>query len=98
VTLFTREVADDHIVYALFIAAEQDYERLNETFSRMISSLRVDASAAHAADARQSRDHSVSGSGLVVPTGTVLMVSFREALSSAASRPGDRFVAEVVEP
>jgi Zn-dependent protease with chaperone function len=56
VTLFTREVADDHIVYVLFIAAERDYERLNETFNRMISSLRVDADAAHSAGAQQSRD------------------------------------------
>lgn len=98
VTLFTREVADDHIVYALFIAAEQDYERLNETFSRMISTLQVDAEAAHAADAGQRRDRSVSGSGAVVPAGTVLMVSFEEPLSSATSRAGDRFAAEVVEP
>lgn len=48
VALFTREVADDQIIYALFIAAERDYERLNETFNRMISSLtaRCDAQRA----------------------------------------------------
>ena len=45
VTLFTREVADDQIIYALFIAAERDYERLNETFNRMISSLTVSTAA-----------------------------------------------------
>ena len=47
VTLFTREVADNHIIYALFIAPQQDYERLNETFNRMISSLQVSDEATH---------------------------------------------------
>lgn len=50
ITLFTREVADDHIIYALFIAAEQDYKRLNETFNRMISSLQVDTESKHASN------------------------------------------------
>jgi hypothetical protein len=45
--MVTREVADKHIIYALFIAAQQDYERLNETFSRMISSLQVSDEATH---------------------------------------------------
>jgi len=49
VTLFTREVADDQIIYALFIAAERDYQRLNETFNRMISSLQVSAEPKHGA-------------------------------------------------
>ena len=52
VTLFTREVADDHIIYALFIAALQDYQRLNETFNRMISSLQVSAEATHESNTR----------------------------------------------
>jgi hypothetical protein len=52
VTLFTREVADDHIIYGLFIAAEQDYNRLNETFNRMITSLQVDTEATHASNSR----------------------------------------------
>ncbi len=60
ITLFTREVDDDHIVYALFIAAERDYERLNETFNRMISSLAVNAHASHSSNARGSDDRSVS--------------------------------------
>ena len=103
VTLFTREVDDDHIIYALFIAAERDYERLNETFNRMISSLMVSTNATHRSNARQSDNRSqsdnraVSG-GFIVPTGTVLMVGFQEPLSSATSRAGDRFTAEVVEP
>jgi Zn-dependent protease with chaperone function len=50
ITLFAREVADDHIIYALFIAAEQDYKRLNETFNRMISSLQVGTEARHASN------------------------------------------------
>jgi len=61
ITLFTREVADDHIIYALFIAAERDYERLNETFNRMISSLEVNTHATHSSDARQSDNGAVSG-------------------------------------
>jgi hypothetical protein len=52
ITLFAREVADDHIIYALFIAAEQDYKRLNETFNRMITSLQVDTEAKHASNTR----------------------------------------------
>jgi hypothetical protein len=98
VTLFTREVADDHIIYALFIADERDYERLNETFNRMISSLTVNTNATHSSSARQSDNRSVSGGGFIVPTGTVLMVGFQEPLSSATSRAGDRFTAKVVEP
>jgi hypothetical protein len=103
VTLFAREVADDHIIYALFIAAERDYGRLNETFNRMISSLEVSDVETHGGNARQSDNRSrsdnraVSG-GFIVPTGTVLMVGFQEPLSSATSRAGDRFTAEVVEP
>ena len=53
ITVFTREVADDHIIYALFIAPEQDYERLNETFNRMISSLQVSDEATHESNAVQ---------------------------------------------
>lgn len=52
ITLFAREVADDHIIYALFIAAEQDYKRLSETFNRMITSLQVDTEAKHASNTR----------------------------------------------
>lgn len=98
VTLFTREVADDHIIYALFIAAERDYERLNETFNRMVSSLMVNDDGTHSGNARQSNNRSVSGGSYIVPTGTVLMVGFQEALSSTASKAGDRFTAKVMEP
>jgi hypothetical protein len=55
VTLFTREVADDQIIYALFIAAERDYERLNETFNRMISSLTVSTDATRGSNTPRSR-------------------------------------------
>jgi Zn-dependent protease with chaperone function len=98
VTLFTREVADDHIIYALFIAAERDYDRLNETFNRMISSLEVSDHGTHGGNARQSNNRSVSGGSYIVPTGTVLMVGFQEALSSTESKAGDRFTAKVMEP
>ena len=98
VTLFTREVADDQIIYALFIAAERDYERLNETFNRMISSLTVSTDATRSSNTRDNDDRSVSSRNAVVPAGTVLMVVFKETLSSATSRDGDRFRAEVVDP
>jgi len=55
VTLFTREVADDQIIYALFIAAERDYERLNETFNRMISSLTVSTNATRGSNSARQR-------------------------------------------
>ena len=47
VTVFTRELPDDHIIYALFIAPGQDYGQLHGTFTRMIGSLRVNGDAAH---------------------------------------------------
>jgi beta-barrel assembly-enhancing protease len=98
ITLFTRAVADDHIIYALFIAAERDYERLNETFNRMISSLKVSTHAAHSSNVRDSDDRSLSRGSSPVPSGTVLTVGFQETLSSAESRVGDRFTAEVLKP
>jgi len=98
VTLFTREVDDEDIIYALFIAAERDYARLNETFNRMISSLAVNANATRSSNTRRSDSRSLANSLPLVPPGTVLMVSFQETLSSADSRAGDRFTANVVEP
>ena len=47
VTVFARELPDDHVLYALFIAPGSDYAALRATFNRMISSLRVDDRAAH---------------------------------------------------
>jgi Zn-dependent protease with chaperone function len=47
VTVFTRELPDDDVVYALFIAPGQDYDGLRKTFDRMISSLQVNDAAAH---------------------------------------------------
>jgi hypothetical protein len=47
VTVFTRELPDDHVVYALFIAPGQDYGQLHGTFTRMIGSLRVSDEATH---------------------------------------------------
>jgi len=47
VTLFTRELPDDHVIYALFIAPAVDYDALRPTFERMVSSLRVNDEAAH---------------------------------------------------
>ncbi len=47
VTLFTRELPDDHVIYALFIAPAAGYDELRPTFERMVSSLRVNDEAAH---------------------------------------------------
>ena len=47
VTIFTRELPDHHVLYALFIAPGRDYTALSRTFQRMISSLRVDDHASH---------------------------------------------------
>jgi len=47
VTLYTRELADDHVVYALFIAPGEDYADLRSLFDRMASSLRVNDEVAH---------------------------------------------------
>lgn len=47
VTVFTRELRGERIIYALFIAPGQDYGQLHGTFTRMIGSLRVSDDAAH---------------------------------------------------
>lgn len=47
VTLFTRALADDDVIYALFIVPGQDYGELRTTFDRMIASLEVNDRAVH---------------------------------------------------
>ncbi len=47
VTVFTRELTDDDVIYALFIAPGRDYDQLRKTFDRMITSLEVNDRAAH---------------------------------------------------
>jgi len=47
VTVFARELRDDDVIYALFIAPGQDYSELRRTFDRMISSLQVNDRAVH---------------------------------------------------
>ena len=104
VTVFAREIPDEHVIYALFIAPQQDYDRLNETFNRMISSVRVSdaqthsSSSEHGVGSRSSGEGSLSARGTTVPAGTVLMVSFARTVSSADSHSGDRFTARVVDP
>jgi Zn-dependent protease with chaperone function len=103
VTVFTREIPDEHVVYALFIAPQQDYDRLNETFNRMISSLEVRDDETHSSNrGRNARQDEVSLASVsntaTVPSGTVLKVSFLQTLSSGSSQPDDRFTAEIVEP
>jgi hypothetical protein len=47
VTVFTRELPDDHVIYALFIAPGRDYAELKGTFTRMIGSLQMTDESAH---------------------------------------------------
>jgi Zn-dependent protease with chaperone function len=47
VTVFTRELRDRHVLYALFVAPAQDYSVLSQTFQSMVASLRVNDEAAH---------------------------------------------------
>jgi Zn-dependent protease with chaperone function len=47
VTVFTRELPDGHVLYALFVAPAQDYSALSRTFQSMVSSLRVNDQALH---------------------------------------------------
>lgn len=48
VTVFTRELPDGHVLYALFIAPARDYSALSRTFQTMISTLRVNDETYHA--------------------------------------------------
>ena len=47
VTVFTRELPDGHVLYALFIAPARDYSALANTFQGMISTLRVNDETYH---------------------------------------------------
>jgi Zn-dependent protease with chaperone function len=47
ITVFTRELTDDDVIYALFIAPGQDYKEIRGTFNRMIASLDVNDAAVH---------------------------------------------------
>jgi hypothetical protein len=47
VTLFTRELTDDDVIYALVIAPGRDYYQLASTFNHMVDSLEVNDRAVH---------------------------------------------------
>jgi len=47
VKVYTQELPDGHIIYALFIAPGSDYSQLNGAINRMLSSLRVNEHAEH---------------------------------------------------
>jgi hypothetical protein len=47
VTVFTRELKDDDVIYALVIAPGRDYYQLAGTFNHMIDSLQVNDRAVH---------------------------------------------------
>ena len=46
-TVVTRSLADDHIVYMLLIAPDDEYAALEPTFDHIVRSLRVNESATH---------------------------------------------------
>ena len=50
VTVFARQMGDDHILYALFIAPGREYPSLRRTFTQMMNSMRVNDEAAHSVD------------------------------------------------
>lgn len=47
VTVFARQMGDDHVLYALFIAPGPEYPALSRTFTQMMNSMRVNDDAAH---------------------------------------------------
>ncbi|HYV20875.1 MAG TPA: M48 family metallopeptidase [Verrucomicrobiae bacterium] len=47
VTLFTRELTDDDVIYAMVIAPGRDYHQLSGTFNHMLDSLDVNDRAVH---------------------------------------------------
>jgi len=47
VTVFTRQLPDEHVVYMLLIAPASEYALLQPTFDRMTGSLRTDGHATH---------------------------------------------------
>jgi len=47
VTVFTRGLPDDHVLYALCIAPSRNYDSLTGIFQRMVRSVRVNDEAAH---------------------------------------------------
>jgi hypothetical protein len=47
VTVFTRSLSDDHVIYALFIVPGRDYDSLERTFSHMVRTLNVNDEAYH---------------------------------------------------
>ena len=51
VTVFTRELPDGHVIYALFIAPDRDYSALSNSFQRMVSNLRINQDSYHSEQA-----------------------------------------------
>jgi beta-barrel assembly-enhancing protease len=47
VTVLTRELTDDHVLYALLVAPREDSPELTPVFDRMVDSLRVNDRVAH---------------------------------------------------
>jgi Zn-dependent protease with chaperone function len=47
VTVFTRELPDGHVIYALFIAPDRDYSALSNSFQKMVSTLRINDESFH---------------------------------------------------
>ena len=47
VTVVTRQLADDHLVYLLFVTPEKDAAKYSDVLNSMVSSMQIDASHQH---------------------------------------------------
>jgi hypothetical protein len=63
VVVFTRGLADDHVVYGLLVAPERDYDAALPIFTRMMRTLDVRDRPKHGALGREPQDPPSSGSG-----------------------------------
>jgi Zn-dependent protease with chaperone function len=63
VTVFTRRLPDDHVIYALCIVPGRDYDSLSRTFTQMLRTLRVNDEALHRGAALQPAGVLGSGNG-----------------------------------
>src|SRR5262249_31348867 len=47
VTVVTRQLADDHLIYMLFITPERDASRYSPVLNAMVNSMQIDETRAH---------------------------------------------------
>ena len=47
VTVVTRQLSDEHLIYVLFIAPERDASRYSPVLNAMVNSMQINANRAH---------------------------------------------------